>query len=144
MTRTATSGQRRVWYAAVLASAGIGLGGCAMPNSSNPTLNITGARISGNSASINVEIENGSDYDLTLQSIDWTLIHGPWPVASGTWEVNESLASGSTMTLARRIPFESPSFDPSSREIALSGQMNFGQGDGIEAAAFDASHSSDR
>ncbi len=144
MTRTATRGRWRVLYAAALASAGIGLGGCAMPNSSNPTLSITGARISGNNASVNVEIANASDYDLTLQSIDWTLVHGPMPVASGTWEVNEPLASGSSVTLARRISFDSPSFDPSSREIALSGQMNFGKEAGIESAAFDASHPSDR
>ena len=144
MTGTATRRPRRVLFAAALASAGIGLGGCAMPNSSNPTLSIIGARVSDSAASVNVEIWNGSDYDLTLQSIDWTLVHGPMPVASGSWEVNEPLASGSSVTLARRIAFDSPSFDPSSREIALSGRMNFGKGAGIESAAFDASHTSNR
>ena len=129
-------------YTAALASAGVGLGGCAMPDSSNPTLSITNAQVSGGAASISIEIENSSDYDLILRSIDWTLVHGPTPVAMGTWEVNESLASGSSIALDRRIAFESPSLDPGSREIELLGQLHFGEGAAIEASAFQASHPS--
>jgi hypothetical protein len=144
MTRTATRGRPRALYAAALAAIGIGLGGCAMPNSSNPTLRLTSAQISGNTASLSVEVENGSDHNLTLESIDWTLVHGPMPVASGLWEVNEPLASGSSVSLSKRVTLDAPSLDPSSREIALSGQMNFGKGAGIESAAFDASRTSNR
>ncbi len=144
MTRTATGGRRRFFCVAGLAWIGIGLGGCAMPNSSNPTLRLTRAEITGDSASLNVEIENTSDHNLTLGSIDWTLVHGPMPVASGVWEVNEPLASGSRLSLSRRITLDSPSLDPSSRDIELSGLMKFGKSAGIESAAFDASRASSR
>lgn len=130
--------------AIALTTAGVTLGGCAMPNSSNPTLRITDLSVSDGTASVRVAIENESDYDLLLRSIDWTLVHGPMPVASGVWEVNEPLTSGSRVELSRQIKFDSPSLDPDSSEIELSGQLNFGDGAGVEHAAFDAAGKSGR
>ncbi len=129
---------RRGMCAAGMIALAAGLGGCAMPNSSNPTLSITRSQVSGTSASLELRIDNPSDYDLTLSTIEWTLVHGYLPVASGRWDVNEQLASGSSVALSRRIRFDRPSLDPSSNEVGLRGTMSFAEGDGIEGAAFDA------
>lgn len=139
MTMIGRGSLRRGMCAASMIALAAGLGGCAMPNSSNPTLSITRSQVSGASASLQLRIDNPSDYDLTLSTIDWTLVHGPTPVASGRWDVNELLESGSSVAVSRRIRFDRPTLDPSSSQVELRGTMNFGQSGGIRTAAFNAS-----
>ncbi len=139
MTMIARGSLRRGMCSAGMIAIAAGLGGCAMPNSSNPTLSITRSQISGASASLELRIDNPSDYDLTLSTIDWTLVHGSMlPVASGRWDVNEQIASGSSVALSKRIQFDRPTLNPSSSQVELTGTMNFGEGGGIRTAAFDA------
>ena len=132
MTIIGRGSLRRGMCAAGMIAIAAGLGGCAMPNSSNPTLSITRSQVSGASASLELRIDNPSDYDLTLSTIDWTLVHGPIPVASGRWDVSEQLASGSSVALSRRIRFDRPTLVPSSNQVELRGTMNFGKGDGLQ------------
>lgn len=106
-----------------IAGTSLALGACSMPNSSTPTLSINEATVHERSADLALEIKNPSDYDLTVETIDWTLSHGPLPVASGEWPVNQKVPSRSDLVLRKRIPFESAPVDPSAREVELAGQM---------------------
>ena len=98
--------------------------GCSMPNSSNPTLAITGAQVLGDSAVLDIEVNNPSDYDLTLDSVNWELTFGPLPVASGTWNPNADLPKGGVYAFSETIPFAEPAIDPSADSVMLSGHMS--------------------
>jgi len=98
--------------------------GCSMPNSSNPTLAITNARVSGDSASLTMQLDNPSGMDVTVNSIDWSLVYGPLPVADGEWKLGIPLASGESYSFTKSLRFDSPSLDPSAGVVELSGDMD--------------------
>lgn len=102
------------------------LGGCAMPNSSNPTLAVTRAQVSPRSATLDIEIANASDYDLTLTGIEYTVVMGPLPVADGTWTGSKFLPMDSTVTITLPVVFDSAPLDPNASELEFSGFMTFG------------------
>lgn len=106
-----------------LLGAGLTLGGCAMPNSSNPTLTITSATAADNSASLGLLIENPSDYDLHLHAIDWELVQGPLPVASGQWIVDTDLPKGASYAMTQAVAYDTPTLDPEAETVELSGVL---------------------
>lgn len=104
--------------------AGAGLVGCSMPNSSNPTLSITSARVSGDRASLSMQLNNPSDMDVTINSIDWSLVYGPLPVAEGTWKLGVPLPSGESYRFSEQVTFDGPVLDPTADTVELSGTMD--------------------
>jgi len=96
--------------------------GCSMGNHSNPTLSITSARVTSSRAILDVEVTNPSDYDLTLNEIDYSLTYGLFPVAQGTYRGYHTLPSGGSTSIRFPISFSSDPVDPGS-EIELSGEM---------------------
>ncbi len=104
--------------------AGAGLVGCSMPNSSNPTLSITGASVTGDRASLSMQIDNPSDMDVTINSIDWSLVYGPLPVAEGTWRLGVPLPSGESYRFNEQVTFDGPVLDPTADTVELSGTMD--------------------
>lgn len=128
--------------AAVVLSGALGACG-GMGNNSNPTLSISSARVAGDSASLGLVVSNPSDRDLVLRSIDYSLIYGPLPVASGTWNGQTSLPKGASANLDLSVPFDAPALDPSAGEVQLTGEMRFDDAAGggnmaLQAAGFDA------
>lgn len=119
-----------------------GLGGCAMPNSSNPTLSLTRAQVSGSQATLAVKIENPSEHNVSIESVDWTLVYGPLPVADGTWIINHELMSGESYEMTKVVRFTGPALDPAAREIELAGEIRLaeeGAGNmGFESASYSA------
>ena len=105
-------------------ASGAGLVGCSMPNSSNPTLSITGARVSGDRASLSMQLDNPSGMDVTINSIDWSLVYGPLPVAEGTWRLGVPLPSGETYRFTEQVTFDGPVLDPTADTVELSGTMD--------------------
>jgi len=106
------------------AAAAVGaLAGCSMPNSSNPTLSITRAQMLDGGAALDMRIDNPSDMDVRVTTIDWTLVHGPLPVADGQWEVGELVPSRGALNLSRRVAFTGPVLDPG-EQMELSGVMS--------------------
>lgn len=103
------------------------LGGCSFPNSSNPTLSITSATIAADSATLEIVVQNPSDYDLHLHQITWELTHGPLPVASGEWTTHTDIPKGGTFATTQTVVFEVPSVDPSADTLELSGLMGLGE-----------------
>lgn len=99
------------------------LSGCSMPNSSNPTLSVSQASVNNNSATLDIQIQNPSDMDVQIDTVDWSLIFGPLPVADGVWELGVPLASKDSYTFTRMIQFTSPALDPSASTIELSGSL---------------------
>jgi len=120
----------------------IGCGG--MGNYSNPELAIQSARVTGQTADLDVSVTNPSDFDLTLTGIDYSLLYGPFPVAEGVYQGRHLLPKGETARINMRIPFDSPPVDPSATEVELTGEMmledasNKGNME-LENAAFSAS-----
>ena len=102
----------RIVGCGVLALLAMGLGGCAIPNSSNPVLSVTHARVAERGATLDLEITNSSAYDLTLTGIEYTVVLGPLPVAEGMWKGSKALAMDSTVTITLPVVFDSPSLDP--------------------------------
>lgn len=102
------------------------LTGCSMPNSSNPTLSISEARVVGDTAELRLQIDNPSDMDIRVESADWSLLYGPLPVADGSWDLGFELPSGGAHQFDRSIRFSSPPLDPSAGEIELSGTLDVG------------------
>lgn len=98
--------------------------GCSMPNSSNPTLMISKARVNGDQAMLNMHIDNPSDMDVRVDSIDWSLVYGPLPVADGTWDLGASIPSKGGYDFSKTVGFTGPAMDPSADEVELSGTMN--------------------
>jgi len=101
-----------------------GIGGCAMPNSSNPTLSIREARVSGNRALLEMQVDNPSEMDVRIESGDWTLLYGPLPVAKGTWELGVLVPSGGSYRFERDIQFSSAPLDPNADEVELNGTFD--------------------
>jgi len=107
---------------AALVFASISLGGCIFPNSSNPVVTINQARITDSSASLDLTIENPSDFDLQIDMAQWSLIYVPLPVAEGQWTFDPLvLPSGQAHAFSKQISFETPPLDPEAGEIELAG-----------------------
>lgn len=119
-------GSRFCRYAAIITGGltSASLVGCAMPNSSNPTLSINQARVTGNSASLDMQIDNPSDMDLQVESADWSLLYGPLPVAEGAWKLGVLVPSGGSYQFKRDVRFDSPPLDPNAGEIELTGTLD--------------------
>lgn len=114
---------RRGGMIGALALAG-GLGGCAMPNSSNPTLAISDARVADNKAVLSMQLDNPSDFDVRVESADWSLIYGPLPVAEGSWDLGFFLPSKSSYRFSRTVDFQSMPLDPGAGEVELTGTLD--------------------
>lgn len=105
------------------ATAALALGGCAMPNASNPVLTIDSASTTGNSATLGMTIENPSDMDVRVETVSWSLVYGPLPVGEGSWDLGVVLPSKASYQFSRQIRFDHPPIDPSATEVELSGVM---------------------
>lgn len=101
----------------------IAIGGCSMPNSSNPTLAVQNATINGNTATLDIQIQNPSDMDVSIDSVDWSFVYGPLPVAEGVWNLGVPLASNDDYRFTRKILFTSPALDRSASDVELSGSL---------------------
>jgi len=117
------SATRGVGTVAIGLLAATTLVGCSMPNSSNPTLSISEARVAGDSASLRMQIDNPSDMDLRIKSVEWSLLYGPLPVADGSWDLGFFVPSGSSYRFNRVVRFDSPPLDPGAGEIELTGTL---------------------
>lgn len=106
-----------------LALAGM-LVGCAMPNSSNPTLSLTRAQVSGDRATLDVQVDNPSDMDVQIEAVQWSLMYGPLPVAEGTWQLGVPVARKGSYRFTKQVAFTSPALDPSADEVELSGTLD--------------------
>jgi len=113
----------RLKFGATLAAAALLAGGCAMPDSSNPTLSLTSAQVSNNSATLDMRIDNPSGMNVTVESIDWSLVYGPLPVADGTWTLGVPVPSGESHDFTKQVTFTSPALDRSADSLELSGSM---------------------
>lgn len=114
----------RTW---ALTAGGLGaatLVGCSMPNSSNPTLSINQAKVSGDTASLAMQIDNPSDMDLHVESANWSLLYGPLPVAEGDWDLGVSVPRGSSYQFSRDVRFDAPPLDPNAGEVELTGSLD--------------------
>lgn len=120
-TRSATRLAGAVPAAALAATA---LVGCSMPNASNPTLSINEARVAGDTASLRMQIDNPSGMDLQVESVDWSLLHGPLPVAEGSWQLGFLVPSGGSYRFDRDVRFDSPPLDPGAGEVELTGTLD--------------------
>jgi len=114
----------QVTRAAAVLAAVTSLLGCSMPNSSNPTLSISSAQVKGDRASLDMVLENPSDMDVVVRSIDWTLQYGPLPTARGRWKLNKELPSKGTFAFSRKILFDTPAMDPGADTVELSGTLH--------------------
>lgn len=124
------------------------LGGCVVPDSTNPGLTITGVEVSDSGAQLDLRVENRSAYDLRLTGISWEVVYGPVPVGSGQWKGDsrplpaatkgstplDAELEGSVIEFSRIASFDFPPVDPSAEEIELFGEMQF-EGE-IEIAPF--------
>jgi len=115
----------RAWRLLAASSAAAALGGCSMGNYSNPTLGVESARVTDHNAALRVHIENPSGYGLTLTQIDYTLVYGPLPVATGVWAGSEPLPKAGGATVPLNIDFTTPPLDPSTSTVELTGTMRF-------------------
>ncbi len=115
---------RRVAAVGMGGLAATALVGCSMPNSSNPILSINEARVTGDTASLRMQIENPSDMDLLVDSAKWSLLYGPLPVAEGEWNLGVSVPSGGSYEFDRQVRFDSPPLDPDAGEVELTGTLD--------------------
>jgi len=99
------------------------LGGCAMPNSSNPTLEITRAQIQGDRATLDLQIDNPSDMNVNVDAVQWTLQYGPLPGASGTWRLAAPVTSKGKYRFTKVVLFTSPVLDPTAERVELTGTL---------------------
>lgn len=98
--------------------------GCSMPNSSTPTLSLRGAQLSQSSATLQLEVENPSDMDVRINSIDWSMVYGPLPVAEGSWRLDAPVPAHGSHLFSKRVPFTSPVLDSSADTLELTGSMD--------------------
>lgn len=110
-------------FVVVTAAAAALLGGCSMPNSSNPTLSITRAQVRGDRATLDMQVDNPSDMDVQVDAVQWTLQYGPLPTADGNWTLGVPVASKGKYTFTKEIPFTSPALDPAADHVELTGTM---------------------
>lgn len=101
-----------------------GLGGCAMPNSSNPTLEVSRASVLNGRANLDMVVRNESDMDVEIGAVEWSLVYGPLPVADGTWTLATLVPSKGEYRFSKQVPFTTPPLDPSAGSVELSGKMN--------------------
>ncbi len=102
------------------------LGACAgMGDNSNPTLSIERATVNASSAALHVLVVNPGNHDLTLTAIDYELVLGPLPVASGSYNGSHALPPEGSANFNLRIPFDQPALDPDAGELSLTGVMRF-------------------
>ena len=113
----------RMTFGAAVVGGALLAGGCAMPDSSNPTLSITSAQVGNNSATLGMRIDNPSDMDVTVDAVDWSLVYGPLPVADGSWTMGVPVPSKGTHDFTREVSFTSPALDRSADTLELSGTM---------------------
>ncbi len=100
------------------------LGACGMPKSSNPTLTITRTSMSSDAVTLDMTVENQSDYELQLKNVSWTLVRGPLPVGSGHWKFDQPLpAKGGSYQFQKKIPMTGPVLDPTDTTVELSGEI---------------------
>jgi hypothetical protein len=114
----------RPFSLALALAAAATLGGCAMPNSSNPTLSITRAQVRGDRATLDMQVDNPSDMDVQLDAVHWTLQYGPLPTADGSWTLGVPVESKGQYTFTKEIVFSTPSLDPSADQVELAGTMD--------------------
>ena len=114
---------------ALVVTAGSLLGACSYGVRSNPVLRLTDARVSDSRASLQIEVDNPSDSELTLRSIDYEVVYGPLPVASGTWEGRRPILAGQTTNLTLAVEFDSPHLDPAAPLVELVGTMSIDDAD---------------
>lgn len=100
---------------------------------SSPVLRLTDARVTDTQAALQIEIENPSDFDLTLTGIDYELIYGPLPVAEGLWSGRRSIAPGETINISLPVGFDQEPSDTTAPEVELRGSMMFGDRPGAES-----------
>jgi len=96
-----------------------------MPNSTNPILTVTEARVVGQEAQLDLLIENPSERDLVLTGIDYTITLGPLPVAQDRWTGGEPLPMQGSARFTLVAPFDSPPMDPTASQLEFSGVMSF-------------------
>ncbi len=136
MTRPARP-LRSLSAAATTTVLALALGGCSMPDSSNPTLSISRASVQGDRATLDMRIDNPSSMDVRVDSIDWTLVQGPLPVADGTWDMGVNIPSKGAHSFSKQIVFTSPSLDPAASEIEFSGRLDMASGaSSLDEASF--------
>ncbi len=115
----------RAWRLAGMSCAVALLSGCSMGNYSNPTLGVESARVTDRAAALQLRVENPSGYDLTLTQIDYTLVYGPLPVATGVWTGSEPLPKAGGAAVPLNIDFTTPPLDPSASTVEITGTMRF-------------------
>lgn len=71
-----------------------------------------------------MQLDNPSGMDVTINSIDWSLVYGPLPVADGEWKLGIPLPSGESYSFTKNVRFDSPALDPSAGQVELSGDMD--------------------
>lgn len=99
------------------------LGGCAMPNSSNPTMEVTRAAVQADRASLDMMVSNPSDMDVEIGAVNWSLQYGPMPVAEGVWTLGATIPSKGQYRFSKDVPFTSPALDTTADRVELSGTM---------------------
>ena len=109
--------------AAAIVAGALVLGGCSMPNSSNPVLTLESASVSGDRATLGVRIDNPSDMDVRINSLTWSLVYGPLPVADGSWDLGVEIPSKGSHQFSKQVRFDQPPLDPSVSEVELTGSM---------------------
>lgn len=119
----------------LLGAAAVGVG-CSPPNSSNPLLSVTSARLTPDAAVLALTVENPSDYDLHLYQVNYQLTLGPHPVGSGVWETHTDLPKGGTVSLTQTVPFDGSPLDASAGTVGLSGTMVVYPRGGTSAQSF--------
>jgi hypothetical protein len=115
-TRTAAS-------LVTLAAAGT-LTGC-VANSSNPTVAVDHASMTGQAASITLSLGNPGGRRLTINRVDYELSHGEMalPVADGQWTGAVDLPAGGRAMLTLAIRFDEPLLEPDSTLLHLGGVL---------------------
>lgn len=101
----------------------IGLGGCAMPNSSNPTMEVTRAAVQADRASLDLMVSNPSDMEVEISQVNWSLQYGPMPVAEGVWTLGTTIPSKGQFLFSKDVRFTNPALDPTADRVELTGTM---------------------
>lgn len=100
------------------------LPGC-VANSSNPTVAVDHATMTGDAASITLSLGNPGGRRLTINRVDYELSHGEMamPIATGQWTGAVDLAAGGRALLTLDVEFDQPPIEPDSTLLHLSGAL---------------------